>query len=671
MKVFLLLLSLTFVTFISCKKGEPIENTTDKGLTLNDFQNPLIQKVYEIAAKQSPEKLIALFDSGESKVHQLICKILSEIPGKNNPIIAQKLIQQYPSMDEKSQLYIIQALSKFGDTTSIDFLIKEFTRDSFHHAHKKAILSTVGNIADSTLLNLISEEKSYQLSDSLITEGQTYCLLNFQKRGYSSASSVKKICEIALSDKTTLKARSLAFQYLYRVKGTEYTFAHKDIIQVYNNSKNWLLYSHITPLLVANNGIENSLYALKQKLKTKQPKSSQIQILKSLSTYPTADVYDIIFQYAVDSSGHELTYPMTAFFEGHQLPEKAAQLLQIAELHQDTLSKFGLLKMSYQGSEIVRDYTTQNLFNISKTVKNPVYKSMVLDAFIGYPYNMTYIYNTVKSANEKIVTKKGTEILTNMLSDSKFEAYLLANPTAKSSIMYSIRENILSGDEMSTELAYNALKDTTEGWRTILGNNLSFIPIGLQSAAISKKDKVYSLLKELTELYKIPTDSIASYTPKSPELLTVDWKAFERMPSKVRLITNKGSILVEIDKLNAPLSAYRFLKNVGDKKYDNTFIHHESLGNLIQMGCARGDGYSYTQKYTPLENSVFNYQAAGKIAFPIDNWGYGTDQFLITTAPAISLENKYAAFGSVITGMQYIDKIHIGDKIIRIEYVSE
>jgi cyclophilin family peptidyl-prolyl cis-trans isomerase len=87
---------------------------------------------------------------------------------------------------------------------------------------------------------------------------------------------------------------------------------------------------------------------------------------------------------------------------------------------------------------------------------------------------------------------------------------------------------------------------------------------------------------------------------------------------------------------------------------------------VIQGGCPRGDGwgaldwiqrseFSYTQSYKP---GSIGLASAGK-----DTEGV---QFFITHTYTTNLDGKYTLFGQVEEGLDIVNSISIGDKIIDI-----
>jgi cyclophilin family peptidyl-prolyl cis-trans isomerase len=158
--------------------------------------------------------------------------------------------------------------------------------------------------------------------------------------------------------------------------------------------------------------------------------------------------------------------------------------------------------------------------------------------------------------------------------------------------------------------------------------------------------------------------------------------AAQSAPAKLRfpgdpvvvLQTDKGVIKLEVFKKEAPISADNFLDLVGRKFYDGLTFHRVEPGFVIQGGDPHGDGSgnftdpkTHRDRLIPLEKKPnLNHDSAGTLAMARTNEPNSAScQFYITLAPATFLDNPpgYAVFGHVISGMDAVKQIAIGDHI--------
>jgi cyclophilin family peptidyl-prolyl cis-trans isomerase len=164
-------------------------------------------------------------------------------------------------------------------------------------------------------------------------------------------------------------------------------------------------------------------------------------------------------------------------------------------------------------------------------------------------------------------------------------------------------------------------------------------------------------------------------SPGAPSVSADDLKK----PDPVAVIeTEKGTIVIRLFRKLAPKTVANFIDLSGKGFYNNLIFHRVEPGFCIQTGCPRGDGSGvYFEpgsdgkqiRMIPLEVSdKLKHNAAGVVAmarFP-KNPNTASCQFYITLAPQSRLDGQYSIFGGVISGMDVVNKIAKGDKMLTV-----
>ncbi len=136
--------------------------------------------------------------------------------------------------------------------------------------------------------------------------------------------------------------------------------------------------------------------------------------------------------------------------------------------------------------------------------------------------------------------------------------------------------------------------------------------------------------------------------------------------TKVRLKTNKGDIVIELNPEKAPITVKNFLKYVGDKHYDGTVFHRVIDGFMIQGGGMELNSGRLVEKRTGpgIKNESNNglKNDTGTIAMArTPDPDSATAQFFINVANNNGLNfptgGGYAVFGKVIEGMDVVNAI--------------
>ncbi len=133
----------------------------------------------------------------------------------------------------------------------------------------------------------------------------------------------------------------------------------------------------------------------------------------------------------------------------------------------------------------------------------------------------------------------------------------------------------------------------------------------------------------------------------------------------IKLKTNHGDILIEVDHDNAPITATNFEQYVRDGHYDGTLFHRVIDGFMIQGG---GMDVNFTPKPTrpPIENEANNglKNRVGSLAMARTNDPHSaSSQFFINVADNSFLDHPgqdgwgYCVFGRVAEGMDVVNAI--------------
>lgn len=125
---------------------------------------------------------------------------------------------------------------------------------------------------------------------------------------------------------------------------------------------------------------------------------------------------------------------------------------------------------------------------------------------------------------------------------------------------------------------------------------------------------------------------------------------------RVQLHTNKGDIVIELDK-NMPITAGNFKELVKKKFYDGVIFHRVIPGFMLQGGDPTGTGrggpgYTIEDEFT--DN---NRNDRGTISMANAGPNTGGSQFFINLANNNFLDGKHPVFGKVVEGMDVVDAI--------------
>jgi cyclophilin family peptidyl-prolyl cis-trans isomerase len=135
---------------------------------------------------------------------------------------------------------------------------------------------------------------------------------------------------------------------------------------------------------------------------------------------------------------------------------------------------------------------------------------------------------------------------------------------------------------------------------------------------------------------------------------------------RVRVTTNFGAFIIEMQRDRAPLTVENFLSYVRSGYYTNT-LFHRVISNFVIQGGGVGPDYKAKPTQKPIPNEAGNglKNLRGTVGLARASGPHSGDcQFYVNVADNADLDPLptrwgYAVFGRVIEGMEVVDRISV------------
>ena len=135
---------------------------------------------------------------------------------------------------------------------------------------------------------------------------------------------------------------------------------------------------------------------------------------------------------------------------------------------------------------------------------------------------------------------------------------------------------------------------------------------------------------------------------------------------RVRVTTNLGAFVVELQRDRAPLTVENFLSYVRSGYYTNT-LFHRAIANFVIQGGGVGPDYKAKPVNKPIPNEAGNglKNLRGTVGLARASGPHSGDcQFYVNVADNADLDPLptrwgYAVFGRVVEGMEVVDRISV------------
>ena len=144
--------------------------------------------------------------------------------------------------------------------------------------------------------------------------------------------------------------------------------------------------------------------------------------------------------------------------------------------------------------------------------------------------------------------------------------------------------------------------------------------------------------------------------------------------------TNKGTITIELFDKEAPKTVANLEALVAKGYYDGLKFHRVIADFMVQGGCPLGSGVGGPGY--EIECEIHPSRKHGTGALSMAHKGQckhdpktgaktsgrctGGSQFFITHGPTPHLDGVHTVFGQVISGQDVVNKIQMGDKIVKL-----
>lgn len=136
-------------------------------------------------------------------------------------------------------------------------------------------------------------------------------------------------------------------------------------------------------------------------------------------------------------------------------------------------------------------------------------------------------------------------------------------------------------------------------------------------------------------------------------------------PLSVVLETSKGNITIQLEADKTPVTSANFANLVKRGFYNGQVFHRVIDGFMMQGGDPTGTGrggpgYQFEDEF----NDSLRHSGPGIVSMANAGPGSNGSQFFITFAAQPHLDGRHSVFGKVTEGMDVVNKIKQGDKLV-------
>jgi cyclophilin family peptidyl-prolyl cis-trans isomerase/HEAT repeat protein len=305
------------------------------------------------------------------------------------------------------------------------------------------------------------------------------------------------------------------------------------------------------------------------------------------------------------------------------------------------------------------DKVLQEVIDLAKKTTDPYHKAFLLGALGQSLSAYTFLQEQLLAADTPVVRSTAAEALVSLNDQKDFPAKLKPVFAA----MY--KDAINTGDAAVIGIVAGVLADSALGYKQVV-KDFSFLRAAREKLSLPRDNEAIQPLEAALALF----EGRKAPAVKNEFNHAIDWALVKTIgrDQKVRIQTTKGDIVVRLLVEEAPGSVANFVSLLQQGYFDKKFFHRVVPNFVIQAGCNRGDGWGSEDYSIRSEFSGRRY-TTGSVGFASAGKDTEGTQWFITHSPTPHLDGRYSIFAEVVSGMDVVHAVEVGDQIVRIALV--
>jgi len=612
--------------------NESLQNLDKNDLILKLNSSDNIESLLALSILHDSSTIPYFVDFLNSKDQDLKSMAAFAIGQINDSYYSSRLVNSLKNkvLGEKAEIQIIIALGKIGG-------IKELEK----------------------IVNL-----DFKPQQIYLLEAQAKAFFLFSKRGIISKQMLDKTFDIITQENTTTSVKK-AFSY-WLTQNIEYNLNdYFKIIEKEIDSTDDDLYAFNLFLALTHTNSNQSFDFLKQATKSEKIKIKYAAI-KALETFPYQKVKPIMWNF-LTSENEDLSVTAAKYFVTYGIEKDANEYLNISKRIKYWQPRAYMLMAALNYTKNKKK--TANLIISGYNASENLYeKAALLKALSADPTQYKFVMNQSFNTNDKIISTACIKSVLAMRLNPNFDKIAKQLKETEGIDLYTefkvyFKEVMQKGD--NAMIYYATLAWENPDFKLIdVFTNTFFINQAFSFLVLPRDLIVYKLLCQFPEL----KENTNCANNLKIEKFKFDWDEIKKIPANQQVIvkTTKGNIKIRLDVNSAPATVYTFLTLAKEGYYNNVYFYKKVPCKFISTGGRRGDGWQ--DKNIPLVKEALdkNFQS-GSIAMNIIDDIYQSVNWFITITPTPEYDGKYTIFGKVIEGLDVVEKIQPGDKILKIK----
>ncbi|SHJ09740.1 Peptidyl-prolyl cis-trans isomerase (rotamase)-cyclophilin family [Hymenobacter daecheongensis DSM 21074] len=551
------------------------------------------------------------------------------------------------------------ALGQTTDSTAENALRQRISIEA-DATTRRYVLEALGKCTSRAGLSTLTKLPAALATDTAAVAGQAWGLYRAGLRGLTSEAAVARVVQL-LGKSNPYSARLAAANALARTRGLNLTPYAAAIGTAAQTDTRYEVRSAAAASLSKAAQAATVPATLVTLIRRDPDYRVRLSALRAVSAAQYAPLKEAAWE-ALTDAHEQVALTAAEFFLAHAKGEPGAGLLEKANKLTPWRVRATLLAAALrQGGEqqaAIRTAVQQRYL----AAADPYEKGYLLKALGEDPAAYDFVSQATFLAGQPVVIGTyGIEALVSMRSHPAFPAEL------QPAFALLLQRAIGTGDVALMGTAAEALRNPKLDMRRLFANTV-FLRQARDKLLLPRDLEAWQSLQQTIDFMEnipavpLPVAKAATHP--------IDWGVVQGIPAGQRAIvhTGKGDITFRLLVEEAPGSVVSFVQLVRQGFYNGKNFHRVVPNFVAQGGCPRGDGWGSSDYNLRSEFADLHY-GAGAVGLASAGKDTESCQWFITHAPTPHLDGRYTIFAQVVSGMDVVSRLEIGDRIERIELV--
>ncbi len=610
--------------------------------SINKFSDPLLRTIYTLQDKRSTDSLL-LFLSHKNSIYRKEAALA--FASVQDTLAAEALSHSLlHDSDSEVRSSAAFALGQTPCVVSSDALTKSLSQEKDEIVLRE-VLEALGKVLPTQQLTTLI---AYQPKNTNTEAGKAWGIYRLGLRRITDSVVVKAAYQnLSSTHEETLLATTNFFARTTLVDFND----DQDLLQVSS------AHSNVLVRIAATQGLRNvksdSVRLLLQERTKDTDERVRVSAVRALRSFDFADVKETFFKTLSDKS-LQVRVAVAEALNNFATKDAAPQLKLMA----DSASDWRVQSTLYEvvASLDPKPATFESIKLKYEQATNSYHKAALLNVLGRSANNVSFVGKELIDSNDPIVLSSAAQSLTSCNNATDFKE------KDKPLLLQWYQQAITKGDAAVTGIIAQVLGDSTKNYKPLI-KDVNFLKEARAKLSLPKdNESIQPLEAALAYLEGRKAEEV-----KNEFNHPIDWNLVNTILENqtVFIKTTKGNIILKLLVNEAPGSVVNFVMLAKQHYFDEKFFHRVVPNFVIQAGCNRGDGYG-SEPYSIRSEFTNRRYKEGSIGMASAGKDTEGTQWFITHSPTPHLDGRYTIFAEVTSGMEVVNAIEVGDKIIEV-----